>query len=284
MIGILKEQEAGTPVAELCRKHGMSDATFYTWKSKYGGLEVSEAKRLRALEAEKAKLKRLLADAMLDNAAFEGAARKKMVTPAAGREAVAHLRDGFALSERRTCHVVAADRSSVRYQRRRGDDDALRERLKALAEERRRVDYRRLGPAAAGKATRSTASGFYRLYKEERLMVRRRGGRKRAIGVRSPLPLPLRPNQRWSVDFVHDQMIDGRRLRILAVRLHPRMPGAGGRHLGLGHPGRSRARQDHRRAWLARRHRLGQWHRADLDRDAGLVGSAKGCMALHRPR
>ena len=71
IIGILKEQEAGTPVAELCRKHGMSDATFYTWKSKYGGLEVSEVKRLRALETENAKLKRLLADAMLDNAALK---------------------------------------------------------------------------------------------------------------------------------------------------------------------------------------------------------------------
>ncbi len=71
IIGILKEQEAGVPVAELCRKHGMSDATFYNWKSKYGGLEVSEAKRLRTLEAENAKLKRLLADAMLDNAALK---------------------------------------------------------------------------------------------------------------------------------------------------------------------------------------------------------------------
>jgi len=71
IIGILQQQEAGTPVTELCRKHGMSDATFYTWKSKYGGLGVSEAKRLRALEAENAKLKRLLADAMLDNAALK---------------------------------------------------------------------------------------------------------------------------------------------------------------------------------------------------------------------
>jgi putative transposase len=71
IIGILKEQEAGTSVAELCRKHGMSDATYYNWKSKYGGLEVSEAKRLRALEEESAKLKRLLADAMLDTAALK---------------------------------------------------------------------------------------------------------------------------------------------------------------------------------------------------------------------
>jgi putative transposase len=75
IIGILKEQ-AGTPVAELCRKHGMSDATFYTWKSKYGGLEVSEAKRLRALEAENAKLKRLCGrDA--GRRRVEGAAGKK---------------------------------------------------------------------------------------------------------------------------------------------------------------------------------------------------------------
>jgi putative transposase len=77
IIGILKEQEAGTPVAELCRKHGMSDATFYSWKSKYGGLEVSEATRLRALEAENARLKWLLADAMLDNAALKDLLGKK---------------------------------------------------------------------------------------------------------------------------------------------------------------------------------------------------------------
>jgi putative transposase len=77
IIGILKEQEAGVPVAELCRKHGMSDATFYNWKSKYGGLEVSEAKRLRGLEAENAKLKRLLAEAMLDNAGLKDLLGKK---------------------------------------------------------------------------------------------------------------------------------------------------------------------------------------------------------------
>ena len=65
------------PVAGLCRKHGMSDATFYNWKSKYGGLEVSEAKRLRSLEEENAKLKRLLADAMLDNAALKDLLGKK---------------------------------------------------------------------------------------------------------------------------------------------------------------------------------------------------------------
>ena len=68
IIGILKEQQAGLPVAELCRKHGISDATFYTWRSKYGGMEVSDARRLKALEEENRKLKKLLAEQMLDAA------------------------------------------------------------------------------------------------------------------------------------------------------------------------------------------------------------------------
>jgi putative transposase len=71
IIAILKEQEAGVPVSELCRKHGVSDASIYKWKAKYGGIDVSEAKRLKALEDENAKLKRMLADAMLDNVALK---------------------------------------------------------------------------------------------------------------------------------------------------------------------------------------------------------------------
>lgn len=77
IIGILKEAEAGVPVAELCRKHGMSDASFYTWRAKFGGMEVSEAKRLRHLEDENRKLKKLLADTMLEKAALEDVVSKK---------------------------------------------------------------------------------------------------------------------------------------------------------------------------------------------------------------
>ena len=77
IIAILKEQEAGVKTADLCRKHGISEQTFYNWKSKYGGLEVSEAKRLKGLESENAKLKKLLADTMLDNAALKDLLAKK---------------------------------------------------------------------------------------------------------------------------------------------------------------------------------------------------------------
>ena len=77
IIGILKEQEAGVPVADLCRKHGVSNASVYKWKAKYGGMDVSEARRLKGLEDENARLKKLLADSMLDNAALKDLLGKK---------------------------------------------------------------------------------------------------------------------------------------------------------------------------------------------------------------
>jgi putative transposase len=77
IIGVLREQEAGVKTADVCRRHGISTATFYAWKAKYGGLDVSEARRLKALEDENTKLKRLLADAMLDNVALKDLLTKK---------------------------------------------------------------------------------------------------------------------------------------------------------------------------------------------------------------
>jgi putative transposase len=77
IIGILREQELGASVLDLCRRHGLSSATFYKWKAKYGGLDVSEARRLKALEDENTKLKRMLADAMLDNVALKDLLGKK---------------------------------------------------------------------------------------------------------------------------------------------------------------------------------------------------------------
>ena len=77
IIGILREQEAGIPTSDICRKYGISSATFYKWKAKYGGLGISDAKRLKALEDENSKLKKLLAEAMLDNAMLKEIAGKK---------------------------------------------------------------------------------------------------------------------------------------------------------------------------------------------------------------
>ena len=77
IIGVLREQEAGTKVADLCRKHGISEPTFYAWKSKFGGMSVPDARRLKQLEEENARLKKLLAEAMLDNAVLKDITARK---------------------------------------------------------------------------------------------------------------------------------------------------------------------------------------------------------------
>jgi putative transposase len=140
-----------------------------------------------------------------------------MVGPAACREACVHLQAVFGMSERRACRLIGIDRTSVRYRPRRPTDTALRERLRQLAHERRRFGYRRLYVLLRREGHVVNRKRVYRLYKAERLMVRRRSGRKRALGMRAPITLPSAANERWSLDFVHDQMVDGRRFRILTV-------------------------------------------------------------------
>jgi putative transposase len=140
-----------------------------------------------------------------------------MVTLAVRREAVAHLTQSYEVSQRRACEVTGAARSVVRYRHRRADDAALRLRLKELAAQRRRFGYRRLDQMLKREGTVVNLKKIRRLYSEERLQVRRRGGRKRALGTCAPMTIPPGPDQRWSLDFVSDVMTDGRRLRILAV-------------------------------------------------------------------
>src|SRR5205085_1927242 len=147
----------------------------------------------------------------------EGPPGQKVVTPAARREAAMQLRQAFQMSERRACLVLGTDRASVRYRAIRPDDGALRERLKALAQQRRRFGYRRLYVLLRREGELVNKKRVQRLYREERLSVRRRGGRKRAMGTRRPIEVPQAANQRWSLDFIHDQLTDGRRFRILAI-------------------------------------------------------------------
>jgi len=140
-----------------------------------------------------------------------------MVTPAAERTAVAHLVADHGMSERRACKAIGCSRMTVRYQSTRPDDTDLRERMIVLARERRRFGYRRLHVLLRREGYEVNHKKLFRLYREEKLTVRRRGGRKRAIGTRSPMLLPLAPNERWSLDFVSDQFTDGRRFRILTI-------------------------------------------------------------------
>lgn len=140
-----------------------------------------------------------------------------MVRPAAKREAVAHLKEVFQISERRACSVIAADRKMVRYQSVRPPETELRARLRELANERRRFGYRRLFILLRREGELSGINRIHRLYREEGLMVRKRRCRRRAVGLRAPILVEARPNARWSLDFVHDQMAYGRRFRVLNI-------------------------------------------------------------------
>jgi putative transposase len=140
-----------------------------------------------------------------------------MVGPAVKREAVAHLRAALGLSERRACDIVAIDRATVRYAPKRPADAKLRERLRDLANARRRFGYRRLFVLLRQEGERSSKNRIYRLYREEGLTVRKRRARRRAVGTRAPILVEAKPNARWSLDFVHDQFACGRRFRILNI-------------------------------------------------------------------
>ena len=140
-----------------------------------------------------------------------------MVTPAAGLEAVAHLRESLEVSERRACTIIAPDRSTVRCRARRPDDAALRGWLRELADQRRRFGCRRLHVLPRGEGCTMNRKKPQRLYREEGLAVRRRRSRRRIAVARTPILGPEGPNSRWSTDFLHDQLADMRRFRVLTI-------------------------------------------------------------------
>lgn len=139
-----------------------------------------------------------------------------MVSPAQCRVLVGEMMTIFGVSERRACVGLGVSRSSRRYKTIRNDDE-LRARLCCLAKERRRFGYRRLHVLLKRAGIKINLKKVYRLYTEEGLTVRKRKGRKRAIGTRAPLPKADGLNQIWSLDFVSDALSDGRRFRILSV-------------------------------------------------------------------
>ncbi len=140
-----------------------------------------------------------------------------MVTPVARREAVAYVKTTYDISERRACKSLKVDRASIRYRPRGGSDGEVREALRKLSYERHRFGYRRLHQLLQRDGIKINHKKVYRLYREEKLHVKQRKGRKRAVGTRTHLRNADRINQCWALDFVSDSFMDGRRFRILTV-------------------------------------------------------------------
>ena len=217
IIAVLREHEAGAKTADLARKHGISEAALYNWKARYGGMDVSEAKRLKQLEDENAKLKKLLAEQMLDAAAL--------------RELLA--KNGRACRQARSSRASAGrDRpvgtAGLQHRQRRSQDDPLsavpagsHRTANPAARPRQRAQALWLSPAV-----RSAAAGRRAIGHQSDLSTVSRGGshgaqtpgetaRRRHTGA--PILVEAKANTRWSLDFVHDQFACGRRFRILNI-------------------------------------------------------------------
>lgn len=158
-----------------------SSGFYFRWKAKFGGLDVTEARRLRELEEENRRLKHAVADLTLGQADSQGSAVKKMLTPAARREAISWSREEHQASERRACGLASCARSMARYQPSRDGQEDLRARLRELAAKKPRYGYRRLTALLRRSGEQVNPKRVHRLYRLEGLAVRRKK-RKRLAG------------------------------------------------------------------------------------------------------
>jgi putative transposase len=158
-----------------------------------------------------------LAEQMMDFATLREMLEKKLLRPSSRRSAVTWAMTEKGYSQRCACRLVGIDPRIHRYQSNRLDDAGLRSQLRELSSERRRLGYRRLHILLEWEGWEVNWKKLYSIYREERLTVCKRGGRKRALGTRAPMAIPQGPNHRWSLDFVSDSPAWCRRFRVLCI-------------------------------------------------------------------
>ncbi|WP_167706746.1 IS3 family transposase [Xanthomonas arboricola] len=216
IIAFLREAEAGVAIKDLCRRHGFSEASYYLWRSKFGGMSVSGAKRLKDLEAENARLKKLLAEQVFENDLIKDALRGKVVS-AQARRALVREWIGCGASERRALAAIGMNASALRYCPQEDRNCELRERILALAHRHRRYGVGMIYLKLRQEGRIVNYKRVERLYREQQLQVRRRKRKKVPVGERQPLLRPSQANQVWSMDFVFDRTADGRVIKCLVI-------------------------------------------------------------------
>ncbi|EBC0450228.1 IS3 family transposase, partial [Salmonella enterica] len=198
----LKQAEIGTRVGEVCRKMGISEATFYNWKKKFAGPGVTELRRLRQLEDENQQLKKLVAELSLDKEMLQEVLKPKVLRPAQKRQAVTFLLEAYRISVRRGCGLLMQSRTVYHWQSQR-DDRAITLRI--------HIQLRREGWPVNHKKT-------HRIYCPEGLNLRRKRPRRHISAARrQQRPVLTHVDQCRSMDFVSDNLFNGRRLRALTV-------------------------------------------------------------------
>ncbi|OAE71663.1 hypothetical protein A7J71_20685 [Achromobacter insolitus] len=213
----LRMADSGTPVVDVCRQLGVSEATFYTWKKKYADFGVTELRKLKQLEDENAGLRRIVADLTLDKQILQEVVRKRSEDRQAARAGGLDLRvlPDQRAARLRTCVAATVDLVSQELCAR---PSALRQRIRDIALSRPRFGYRRVLVMLQRGGWNVGKKRAYRLYSLEGLQLRMKVTRRKRIALlRGKPPVPTGPNQHWSMDFVDDQMLDGRSVRILTV-------------------------------------------------------------------
>ena len=211
----------GQTIAEAAKQVEISEQTYHRWRNQYGGMKADDAKRLRELERENARLKRIVADKELEIDALKEIAPGKLVSPSRRREAVCMLQDRLELSERRACRVTGQHRSTQRRLPTRGrGDDALRTELHAFSRGHPRWGYRRAWATLREEGWGVNRKRVQRLWREEGLRVPAKRRKRQRLGDSAQPARRLRaerPNHVWALDFQFDQTADGRVLKLLNI-------------------------------------------------------------------
>ncbi|MFO0831252.1 MAG: IS3 family transposase [Phycisphaerales bacterium] len=217
----IAQAESGAVVTDICRQMGVSEPTFYRWKKKYSGMGVSEVRRLKQLEEENLKLKRLVANLALDNAILKEAANGKLLSPARRRAAVEHVQQELGVSERRACRVLGQARAVQRHAPRvRDDEDRLTGRIIQLAAVYGRYGTPRITAMLRREGLHVNHKRVERIWRREGLRVPRRQPRRGRLWLNDGSCVRLRPERKdhvWAYDFVSGVTHDGRPFRMLVV-------------------------------------------------------------------
>jgi putative transposase len=219
IVSRLKEADAGRPVNEIWRSHGISSATYYKWKATYGGLEASDIKRLKELERENGRLKRMYADLSWENAALKDVIAKKTLRPAERREVVAHLVTVSGLPVQRACQVVGLGRATyyrplVSWAQR---DGPVITALTALSTTHPHWGFWKYGGRLRNTDHRWNHKRLWRVCCQLRLNPPRRTKKRVPTRVVQPLDVSPQPNVGWAVDFMSDTLYGGRRFRTFSL-------------------------------------------------------------------
>jgi hypothetical protein len=205
IVTVLRQGETGERVADICRKVGISEGTYYAWKKRYAGLGINELRELRQLREENGRLKRLVADLSLDRQILQEI--KKALKPGLRRRLGQWAQQTYQIGQRRAARLVRIGWSTWQYKKKvRRFDAVLRRRLCEMAAKHVRYGYRRLTVLLRREGWKVNAKRIYRLYTEEQLIVRTKLRRKLARRERGSIAMATAPNQCWSMDFMSDKL------------------------------------------------------------------------------